>query len=429
LINGWLNFLVVLNDDVETYICVCACLIVIYFIVYRNLIEDIFDPFLLVIIAQFFAATVVFFMYLKDMMLNEEDFVIFIITEISLFGGLHLFEPNFCYRNNSIISKNDNKMIHLICKIYLLMFSILDTIKYATYGIPIISAKEPGMLYYGGNGIVETLTATLQPTLLIVCFILLIKNEMSLFEKIMFFYSSICILLSGSKAGLLGLLGCMYFSVLYFKYFDGYYNDIDKKISYIKRRVMLIVSVSIAIGFLGYSISKATEDNAFLLFLYRLVASGDIYAYVYAESFQGLLNVDDWFYMLFGNAFAVLRLIPYEQIPLDLGGQIKQIIFNTSENIGGANARPEVLGFYLFGEAGSVIFNFIVGSVISFFRSRYVMALWPKNIIFFIGYILIYSTIIKAITDPIMAIRLMPSILLINGIIGVMVCYVQRKFN
>nr|QKQ37165.1 hypothetical protein HPE44_22495 [Escherichia coli] len=69
---------------------------------------------------------------------------------------------------------------------------------------------------------------------------------------------------------------------------------------------------------------------------------------------------------LFKDLLATFRIISTNEIPPSLGN-IAFNIYSTTE-IGGANARQSLFGYYYFGFMGSLLFSF-------FFRTNYVIFL------------------------------------------------------
>ena len=115
------------------------------------------------------------------------------------------------------------------------------------------------------------------------------------------------------------------------KFYEGKDNHVVK-------RVAKFLKISIIFAFVGMFFTIAIEFSnnnlEFLLstFIMRLIGSGDIFAYYYSDNFYNAIKLEhSIFYAIFGNVFAVARLLPYDDILPPIGLQIWQTVNSSFE--------------------------------------------------------------------------------------------------
>jgi len=208
----------------------------------------------------------------------------------------------------------------------------------------------------------------------------------------------------GSKSGLLIVISIL-FSILMinmqfkgnlFVHYHGFVNN--QKIKKWSRRILIF-----SIGFLFLIlVLTGNETTVFDSLIVRLVMSGDTFYFFYSydlEHYFKYSSIDYIPHVL--NVFtSMIRLTEYE-FPIGV------LIMNYSLNLPidkyasfGPNAQYPVEGLIYFGKYGMLIYSFIIGYIISYFRITYLKKMLQKpNYFNLMKYSVISSLIIIIATD------------------------------
>jgi hypothetical protein len=109
------------------------------------------------------------------------------------------------------------------------------------------------------------------------------------------------------------------------------------------------------------------DENPFLLLINRLISCGDVFYQGYPLNDFNKINTEN---ILGADFLGAFRIRPWTSLPRPLGMQLFSINYGYDASMG-ANARHNFLGVLCFGFLGSVIFSFILGWIIGFFRKKF----------------------------------------------------------
>ena len=117
------------------------------------------------------------------------------------------------------------------------------------------------------------------------------------------------------------------------------------------------------------TLNSENQLTPFFSLILRLVHSGDIYWYSYANDFYTQIDNKKWLSALFNDFLGFTRILSWTEMPEALGITFKNI-HHPSDVPQGPNARHNVFGLIYFGYFGSILFSFVIGCIISFIRNK-----------------------------------------------------------
>jgi oligosaccharide repeat unit polymerase len=412
----WLEYANYIGNGIF-WLFICS---VIYFIIYRKYIYSILDPLALHIIMSASASSVVLFLF-QISLIKEYYFYSFMFTQLSFVAGFMLTKP-ISYRtlikeNNksTLIYDVSTKYLYLLSLI-LYLFSILTT--YYINGIPLFMESRLEAFSGGsGFGIFGRIIPITTIIILSIAFynIFFIKKRTYIVDKFVILTVIINAIFSGSKSEILYI-----FFVLFFVIFFNYQSSSDK-IIVIKKRFerlkwyLLLFSIVVVLLIINIQVSlKYGADNTMnplFVLLMRLINSGDIFFEVYPNDYINYASTANGLEALFSPILGTFRLMTWGELPDSIGLQIHQMLYQT-DLIEGPNTRHNIFGLFYFGPYVSIIFSFILGYLISYFRNKFYFKV-RKSLNGMIVYILIAINILAFEVDPVMTVSNLTSIVII----------------
>ncbi|WP_208483579.1 oligosaccharide repeat unit polymerase [Escherichia coli] len=254
------------------------------------------------------------------------------------------------------------------------LFIVAQASTYFLLGIPLLMANRLMIYQEGGFGVLGRI---IDATFVISFYTFLdmkvrfkVRGLFKAYGYIYLLFLIISLVLNGSKAGILNLV----FIIGIFCYLNKLKFNISLISIYSKfaRRLLIFAFISMFIILMvNYGIFSDQNYNRIIdllgvIFL-RIFNSGDIYVLSYPNDALFKIPAEhNGIISLFKDLLATFRIISTNEIPPSLGN-IAFNIYSTTE-IGGANARQSLFGYYYFGFMGSLLFSFFLGLTMSFFR-------------------------------------------------------------
>lgn len=378
----WLYFLAAVESDLSSYFIALGITGGIYILAYRPYIHNIFDP-LFMVVAQFiFAASVVVFLFIDNMIADDGLFYAFLTIEAAFFLGFVL-----SHGKRNLISRVVSVMNVLPIfdlpklKIYYLygsFFVLEKLITYASFGLPIFSQRTHAAFYQGYGKILQGIDLAILPVLLF----LLLERYLSpsirrgLLGKIydigLTLFILFTLLTTGAKSSLFIVMFSLFFYILYIKKVYCV-ADADIVLRRIKFWYIGIFALVVSGAFFTLFLAEASDTETIgLMLATRLVASGDVFAYFFQsppEQYVGLGNgVIGLLLELFGSIFDKLGLVAgsNRSVIEELYWQFLHIFPGSGQ---GPNIRYDLFGLIFFDYVGAVIYAFCLGALSGVTRS------------------------------------------------------------
>lgn len=383
------EFLLLLSQNWGTFLCaLCINSFLIYLL--RNRIHSIIDPLFFCLVSAVCANTVPMFLYIEGYV-SSEKFVFFIIAETFFWLGFYVRSKKgitiFIY--NRFFESN----VSLERKIFVLFFSFIvisNIFIFVSGGIPLL--MDSRFEIFQGNKIIVLLNRiSLIPELY--CYIYTYNQiKKRKYQTILLVFILVFIkVLYGSKGYITNLVFAYFFySIFYLKQYS------KLKLKYALGIIISpIIVITIYYGIENY-------QNAFLILIYRFIASGDGYWQGFSNDLiDGIKEPIYAFERTFSFILGPIGLM-HTEAKVPLGTLIlSQINPGVIETIEGPNARPPLFAWYCFGWNG-VFFTFLCGYLMAYFLNSSLYRI-PKGLIGTSVVAAIYCVSMSFSTDPTLA--------------------------
>lgn len=353
-------------------------LVFIFFVFwFRRNIYSWLDPFLLAILYSATGLTTVIFLFVTNN-ISDNYFIQTLLSQFMLMIGYKALS-----RNERGLSRKDEIVISVprssgslttVFVVSSIFFIFAQLCTYILLGIPLLMENRLMVYQSGGYGVLGRI---IDVTIVISFYTFMdmklryrSKRLGNIYGYLYIIFLIVSLILNGSKSGILNLV----FIVGIFCYINKLKFNISlvQKYSKISKRLFIAAILSMLIilmtnyGVFSDGNYSRIYDLVGVIFM-RVFNSGDIYVLSYPnDALFNIQNNFNGFVALFKDMLATFRLIATEEMPPPLGNVAFNIYSNTA--IGGANARQSLFGYYYFGFSGSLLFSFILGMIMSFFR-------------------------------------------------------------
>jgi hypothetical protein len=362
--------------DIAKYILCFGLALLVNVIVFRKLLFNMFDIWIVLALNQAFNLGYASYAYIQGNIIpNHYWYIIF--SYIAFVLGIYAFygKRGAMPRHQLVVFTPEllRVTIVMVC-VYQLIFDVLF---FYYRGIPVLS--EGGItpaMYHGGFGIVKYIHDSASSLLLILAFkALLVYKRKKLFYFSMLFVLYPMFLMEWGKGAILSLLFTYGLSVYYFSKYYGLSMRINYKMI---KYIVLFVAFFLFYKFMSI-VSSGYEKTVLLAVIKRLVNSSDaMYLYFARGAYQrleGQLNI---------CSYLLSHITPYfgyiDYIANNLSTLMYEYAFGYAEYGTGYGVSPPlyVIGHAAFGNFG-IVYCFLVGLVLSFikftrtFKSNYVL--------------------------------------------------------
>lgn len=407
---------IVFSLDLNQIFIIFCMVLPLYWLLIKKQIYSIFDPLLFFIVFNSMSISLVIYLYVNNM-IKEEYFIFFILGILSFIigiqiGGMKKIKLNQ-YHSEDFFS-NYSLTIDIALIVITTILVLANTFLFVKKGtLPIFSdnpTEAKVTLYTGGYGIIRRLNFALSYFALAIPLLKLFHPFLKIGLQKRVYYSTILLIISfivvsmGSKSGLLIVLNILFailminmqFKSKLFQHYNGLVNNV--KIKKWSRRILFL---SLAFVFLVLFLT-GNETSIMDSLIVRLIMSGDTFYFFYTYDLEQFFhhNCIDYIPHILNVFTSMVRITDYEY-------PIGVLIMNYSLNLPidketsfGPNAQYPVEGLIYFGKYGMLLYAFVIGYVISYFRVSFINKVLKKpDFINLLLYCIISSMIIIIATD------------------------------
>ena len=406
---NYTEFFLFASENILSLLLITSATVFIYLLIYKKYIKTVFDPFFLITLVAGLSASTVFYLYYHDL-IKKIYFFDFLITEISFIIGFLLIKPiNFDEYKNKYIPASKNIFSDRFNDILLYVSSIshvaLQVLTYLVVGIPILLESRMSV-YSGGSGFgvvgrIIDVVGIVGPILAIHKIFYLNNNQKTkIYNYTYLLLVLIFMLISGNKTNLVYFVYYIFFVNLYMLKIKGKQalSTIDKTIKLQKTLFISSIPLIFLVMYVQYINSGGESFNRPLIALgQRIISFGDIYYMTLPNEVIKFMDSSSGFMQLFKDPLGMLRIYPWDELPLDCGIEIYNFHYSNG-NLTGPNTRYNYFSILYFNEIGQIIYCFILGIITSFLRNSLYRIL-PNNIIFGAIYALFSFNLIYIFQD------------------------------
>lgn len=381
------SFLSLFLDDPVSYFVALAIMLLLSIPLFRSFPQSIIDPFFINIIFAVFAYAVPIYLYIEKVC-PEKHLYYFLISE-SVFWAVLLSYPNKRRRFRGRPLAGEELYAKNLFKIALFVYLTASLCTYVFVGIPLFM-KSRQELYTGtGLGFLGKFSSFAQSYVLLYAYYQINSRKNRKYLLPLVFVIANCFL-SGSKSSILT------FAYWYFFYC---YFLVGRKIKIKAKYLLLVLCFPVVVLLLYAGSSAGSVSQAFIEYMFRLVASGDGYWMSYPNDMISDVHIGDPMLHLFSGILAPLRLVSYDDVDPIIGAQLYWLHYPTNYGmIAGPNARLALTGWCYFGWGG-IAFSAIAGLVVAccLYTSKKIL---PKSIFGVFLYGNLYMIALSLATDP-----------------------------
>lgn len=416
----WLRFGLLLNDNIPLYLWSLLGSFCLYFLIYRKMFISIIDPVMFTVLFSTFGFSVVIFLYLTKS-IDTKYLISYLLTQSAFILGFFSYKS---LKRSQIVApvktqsfESEMLFVNIVFFVCSSLYIIIQLLSYVVVGIPLLSGNHVDIYSNsGGWGILGRFIDVLKPVSIFLLIYYFFKKEVSLFFYLYKYFVLAMVFvffaLAGSRSEFM-TIGLIFFCFLIL-------NGDKLKQYFNKIRFYEIMLLSLAMCFVFFTIffqSKHQEDGAsgLSVFLFRLVASGDVYYFAYPNNNIEQISNAHPFLALFGDIFSTLRIVPRQDQPVVIGYQLFQL-FGESDTVAGPNSRHNVFGYVYYGFYDSIIFSYVMGLSLSFVRNKLFFVL-RRNVLGQILFVFLYMQIANIETDPQMVVSNLENVFLIFPVI------------
>jgi hypothetical protein len=356
-------------DHWDLYALLAVLFLALHWILIRRWVVGIYDPLFLILIANAFGWTIVWFMFLQGD-IAAIYVVTFTVSQIALYIGIGMGRV-IVPRGWPMPGRAESLAVPQLTLMMAATAHISSTLViWAIAGIPLFRESRLGaFLGSGGLGGIERLADS---SALIAAFSLLYilihwprlrRNPLIVVFTAWYFTS---IALSGSKGALMTFVQHA-LSLLFI--YGNLRNSPGRFWGGAVGKSLIVVASFFAIAVLMIQRSSDLETAALGL-LFRVISFGDVYIYAYHDATIEQLKGDNPLIGLFGGLLSTFRLFPVELVHANIGYQFALLIFPDLDVYGGPNPQHAVFGYHYFGHL-AFIFSFALGILTSLSQSLF----------------------------------------------------------
>ena len=378
--------------------------VLIYFILFRKSFSSIIDPLFLGVIAQAFSASVVLVMYISDV-IDVYYLYSFLATELAFLIGCFSFfrSPSLSKIDSSVFSGNEFRIFYLIFSIFFWMFSIFYIY---SAGLALFVA-ESRLVTMQNLGVISWFVDVLWSAAPLCFFIKkYISKRTGLSDYLLLGAAFLFLLTKGGKSDFLPFV--------YSFFIVAHVFSVVKLQRYLVFVTLLVPTLLLIATAITLSIWEVNENVIFYV-VKRLILFGDAFFQGYTDVFFESLPESGFVHYFFNSIYAtychIFGLVPNPKVVV--GYEMSKFYYGVSEGMG-ANARHNILGLYLFGPYGAVVFSFFCGFLLSFLRRGLYLS---RGWLFTIFYVVINLFVHFIMIDPALAVGYFVKVFVVLGVV------------
>lgn len=358
-----LEYIVESLDGWPQYALLASLFLVLHWLLIRRWVVGIYDPLFLILVANAFGWTIVWFMYLRGDIATIYV-VSFTVTQIALYVGISLGRV-FRQRALPAPASADSLAVPQLTLAMSALVHVASTLSiWAVAGIPLFRASRLGAFVgSGGLGGLERLAeASALIAAFAVLYLMVLWPRMRRSPLILAFVAwyLLTVALSGSKGALMTV--GQYALVMAFVYGRLRYQP-GRFWGGRAGKILVVAATAFALAVL-LTQQESDLGSAILALAYRVVNYGDVYIYAYPNATIEGIRGDNPLVGLFGGFLSTFRLFPPELLHTNIGFQFTGLIYPDLELYSGPNPQHSVFGYHYFGPF-AFIFSFLLGILTS----------------------------------------------------------------
>lgn len=387
-------FLYVYSDWGRMLLSIIISLI-IYILLYRKYFRSLLDPLTLMLLGSCMGCSVVIFLYIKSLILSVY-FYSYISTQLFFYLG---FRKGHNSKRYPVIKKIRLIDLDEFTKCFFVSAALIDIssqlLQYKYLGIPLfMSSRLNIMADAGGVGILTRFISVCRAFTILLSFYYINykkSNILSSFSKVYIVYVILACFLSGSRGSILIFATGFFF---YATIFEELHPKLKQQLSKYEFRILCVLSL-FAIGI--NTVKYGSLINGVSEFGVRLPCYGDTYFYAYPNQLIEYIDDSQPFKSIFSSFLGFFRIYPYDELPNPIGQDLFHF-FSNNGDIGGPNARHNIVSYLYFGMLGGLFFSSILGFIAGFFRKLFFSRHY-KSILGATVYVWLYSSSCSIETD------------------------------
>ncbi len=405
------DFFNLLTTNIKLYFLSLGLVVVIYSFIMRSIVKSILDPVFMALIGAVFANTIPLFLYFCGLISNE--YIIYIICiETTFWGTYFLFHKRYLSCSRYVM--NDGKASLATFKIMLVICIGSYLLTYAVLGIPLFKQTHTEVFLGGGGWGLLSHISDFSLFFVVVYSFYLLRTKNTLAKASIGLAIVFC-LLSGSKSSIL-VLAHGYFFYLY------YYCNKTFSLKKNKRYIALICMFPVITLMAHFG---TNPYSAYIGVIERFVGYGDMYFMALPNNAMDEVTINHPYTYILQGILGPLRLIDYSTLDINIGTQLANIVYPDLNVPVAPNSRLPLLGWICFGWGG-IILSFVLGAFFAFVRTR-LYSMFPQGIIPLIVYGFIYTGMTSILTDPILAISKLFTLMFFGIVIWIVLFMLYGK--
>ena len=356
----------------------------VYLLIYRRIIDSIFDPLFLQAIFSAFGGAAVLFMYSENI-IGPRYFYSYVNTQAAFLLGLSIFgalprRVRFPPQAVGAVAKSDSAVAATLFVLASITYLVAQTLSYSIGGIPLLTTSR--LAFYQSDSGFGLVSRIIYATQLVTIYLMLDRlahwRTQSALSKLYVVFILINILvhgvLSGSKATFLNICFLAYFYALFQQRARGQpTSSLLARLQY----GFLAMAVLAAIGVGALQSGTSDEPTSVVgAMIARLVLSGDAFVLAYPNDVIEHMAWHNPLLVIFQDAIGVFRFVRWEELPTTLGIELYGYHVPTLDVVG-PNPRHNVFGVVYFGVIWAVLYSFFIGALLGLARSRLFHLLRP----------------------------------------------------
>lgn len=345
--------------------------IIIYYIAFKRYWKSVLDPLSFMILGSCMGCAVVLFLHFAKL-IDDIYFFSYCTTQLCFYFGFR-----YGYKNKItfiIRSEKRIKDLNQFAKYVFISAAIIDIfsqmLQYKMQGIPIFMPSRLNMMTdAGGAGILSRIISICRAfTIIMGLYYYMQKNNstplLRKFAISYLIYVAITCVLSGSRSSII------IFGTAFFYYVISFREVYPKLNSYLSKYELRILFVLLSLAIVVNIIKFGNLSTGIQMLGVRILSFGDTYYYAYPNHLIEQVDNSQPFKSIFSSFLGFFRIYSYSELPNPIGLDLFHF-FSSNGDVGGPNARQNIVSYLYFGLFGGLLFSYILGWITGYFRKLF----------------------------------------------------------
>lgn len=356
----------------------------------RSSITTLFDPWAVQQVFTIFASAAVILLWMAGAI--NDSLMFYHVAAISSFlicAGLVFQQTTKTYW---ALRKVHPRALTALRNVLLYIFLASQLGAWAIGGIPIFLESRLNAFSSGGG--VGILSRIISFTSFACVFLTVLRigvvehKRVNFTDVFVFAFAVLAAVASASKSNILMILLVVMTSDWIFKHLIKDYVALAVS----KRKILVFAAILGLLTLVPLAVELAHRPElaggVVEAFVIRLVLSGDVYMWMYADDYLSAVTVRSPTALLFTDFLGVTRLASWDQLPVHPGLQVFQMLYPDRDEIRGPNMRVDAFGLLYGSMLFGVVFSALLGGLFGLmrgwlFRVRNPLLFLPAAYLFF----------------------------------------------